>query len=281
MIDKKIYSRQTAKSKLSFIYYKLIVFLPCLLILISLTSCLRNNNTPIQVLPEMIETDSSNKSNNLDTTSNSDIDKWLLPIISEYLSDDSLPPPIKTCGHNTLTIENSQFISEQKDIDELGLANKIEGNLIIDSESNLDFSPLSLLQEVTGDFRLLGTAKQVTLSGFDCLSSVGGALDISGFDKFGERHSNSSLESISGFSTLKSIDGNLRIFDNIVLTDISDFPNLNSINGFFQISDDISLTNIASFPELSSIGEYFLIHKNSSLESFSSNFPKLSSIEVI
>ena len=71
---------------------KLAIYLLSCFLLLSLSACFKTTKAPI---PEQgIETERS-INNSLETSNTSDIDEWLMPLLSEYLKDDGplAPPP--------------------------------------------------------------------------------------------------------------------------------------------------------------------------------------------
>jgi len=269
-------------------YLKLVVSLLATSVLIlGLSACFKTNNTPIQQQKQTI-----NNTNSLDTTnSNEDIDKWLIPLLSEYLADDT--PPAPTCGDNTATHTGNLTLTTQAEVNAF-LTNgvgKIDGDLILNPSANLNFSPLNLLQEITGDLRLGDNTNQTNLAGFDCLNKV---------DQLRITY-NANLVSIAGFPSL--VHGGLRIWENPkltstpsfpelttmtfpdsiiigkndLLTSISEFPKLEYAGGLI-IESNPRLTSIPSFPELSQINGLLSIRNNTLLTSIT-GFPKLMEID--
>lgn len=192
-----------------------------------------------------------------------------------------------TCGDNIGVYTGNLTLTTQNQVD-VFLTNsvgKIDGDLILNPSTNLDFSPLSLLTEVTGKFELADNANQTTLTGFDCLETIGGHFAIGIFD-FGEK-GNPNLTSISGFSTLNSVGsgpngGYFQISFNNALETIPTFSALTSINGLFGIQLNNALKAIPDngFSALTSIGGFFLLNFNPTLQTIGTNaFTSLSSIE--
>jgi len=237
----------------------------CCLVVLVLSSCLKTNQTSVQPQPNDTLSDAS-YSSNLDTANNNDVNQWLIPLISEYLIEDIQP---LICGENTLEV-GSQTLSTQADVDALSEVNKINGSLILNSVTELDFSPLIQLTEITGDFQLLHTANQVALNGFNCLSIIGDNFLI--FDSF--NNSNTTLDSISAFSTLSSVGGDFQIRANDVLTSVSDFPSLQSVNEDIRISANTLLTSLPAFPSLNNVDRGMHISGNSQLTTIP-EFPAL------
>ena len=236
--------------------------------LLVLTACFKTNKTPAQVQSEQ----STSSESSLGTANNEDVNSWLIPLISEYLIDNG-----PQCGDNTQTVTGNQTITTQADVNALATVNKIDGDLIIDPNApNLDFSPLDLLTEITGDFELIGNTNQTTLVGFDCLITVAD-ITIGTYDFNNDvPRGNPNLSSISGFSALKSIGGSLKIFYNDSLESISAFSALETVR-FLSISHNASLMNLSAFSSLSSIGQDLEFKSNSVLVSIP-DFPTLSSI---
>lgn len=238
-----------------------VIFTFCLLL--SLTGCFKSNKAPV---PQSQADSTSNSS--LDTTDNNEVNKWLIPMISEYLSNDA---SISTCGDNNQTITGSVTIVTQADVDQLATVNKIVGDLIINPSSNLDFSSLDLLTEITGNFELSASANQTILTGFDCLSTVGGNFGI-GVDF---NNPNTTLTLVSGFSSLKSVNGYFVISHNHALLNIIGFSSLES-TGNFGYSFNSELQTVTAFSKLKSAGN-ITIENNSNLMSFT----EFSALETI
>lgn len=214
------------------------------------------------------------------------------------------PPPAPTCGDNTetITLSNDIFdppITTQQEINALATANIIDGNLILAPTADLDLSPLDLLTEITGTFRLNDNDQQTKLTGFDCLTSIGGAFgvgsssnnnmfentvltEISGFSKLASVGSlfisdNDVLQTISGFNALTTITtGDFDIRRNNVLTSIPNFDALTTANQRFNILDNDSLTSLPGFSNLATVSAIFAIQGNDVLDNISA-FPALTS----
>ena len=270
--------------------YKLTLTL-CLLLFTSV-ACQRT------VQPQVDKNTTSTLGNALETTSaeaQEAQEAWLPMLISEYLQDDDGTPIPQMCGDNTLTITGSQYIFTQTDVNALTYVNKIEGSLILKPMSNLDFSPLSLLTEVTGNFDLYDTwdrtQNQTSLIGFDCLTTIGqdfyirvnrltnisgfSALETIGRDFF--VHSNYTLQNISGFSALKIIGRDFFVTYNEALQNISGFSALETINEDFIVTSNSDLTSISGFSALETINNSFAVGSNGNLTNIS-GFSALKSV---
>ena len=106
--------------------------------------------------------------------------------------------------------------------------NRIEGNLIIEGVNDEFTNIFPNLIEITGNIEI----------------------------------SYNTLTSISGFSRLQTINGNLKFNSNLSLTSIPSFDELTSIGGDLEFRGNIKLTSIPSFDKLTSIGGYLKFTAN-------------------
>lgn len=184
----------------------------------------------------------------------------------EYFQPFWMVPEGPACGSGS-TITGNVTLTTQSQVDALANASKIVGSLTIASTSDLDLSPLKLLTEITGNFQLDGSS-QTTLSGFDCLKTVGGAFFI---------NSNTALTSLSGFAALQTVGGNFSIIVNPALTDMPSFAALTSIGGDFFIDNNAALeSTFSSFVALKTVGGGFSMD-NSVLNSL----PSFTALETV
>lgn len=77
------------------------------------------------------------------------------------------------------------------------------------------------------------------------------------------------ITNLSGLSSLKTVEGDLEIFENSVLTNLKGLNNLTSIGGFLVIYQNTALTNLDELSSLKSIGDYLMIDRNPQLEDIS------------
>jgi len=169
----------------------------------------------------------------------------------------------------TNQIQGAILISNQQGVDALSGVVRIDGSLIVSSQSAtqvLDLSALDSLVEVTGDV-FISTAN-TNLSAFNCLSTIGGELNI---------QNSSNLQSISGFQSLKSIGGSFIVIVNNVLTRLGGFPQLASIGIDFRVSFNEQLRTITGFQALESVGNDFALLSNPFFDNLA-NFNTLTSI---
>ena len=182
----------------------------------------------------------------------------------EYFSSSWM---MSSCGMGT-TVTGNQILSTQADVDALEGVSTITGSLLIDPfNTSLDLSPLYLLTDVTDNLQLDDNSIQTTLSGFECLTMVGGFFSIA---------SNDNLSSIGDFPLLASV-GSFQIYSNDNLNSIGNFPLLAITGLSFSIFNNNNLSSIGNFPLLASTGSSFGISGNNNLSSIG-NFPLLASV---
>lgn len=190
------------------------------------------------------------------------------------------------------TVIGDQILAEQADVNALRNVSTIDGDLILMPITELDFSPLNNLAEITGEFALEDNSVQTNLMGFNCLTQVGADLSIannavlvsfSGFDKLTRAGDdlrishNLNLTSLPTFPELTTIVGDLEIEDNARLVSFSGFDKLTTIGDDFQIIDNPNLTSLPAFPALTMLNSRLDIENNAGLTSFS-GFDKLASV---
>ena len=160
-----------------------------------------------------------------------------------------------SCGGGS-TITGDKTLSTQAQVDALIGVSTIIGNLDLHPVTNLDYSPLYRLTNVTGNFDLVDELLPTTLPSLECLTTVGGNFKIS---------NNLNLENIPDFPLLASVGEDFIIEDNLNLENIPDLPLLTSLGEDFKISNNLNLENIPDLPLLTSIGEDFIIEDNLSV----------------
>ncbi len=124
-------------------------------------------------------------------------------------------------------------------------------------EESADMQLLSRYTEVTGSLSITDNNIE-NLSGLECLTSVGGSLQI---------ENNASLLNLTGLENLTSIGGDLSIYRNFYLTNLSGLKNLPSVGGSLYIGGDNSLTGLSGLDNLTSIGGDLVIEWNRALTS--------------
>ena len=179
-----------------------------------------------------------------------------LPPIIFLLLDDSNECPTVT---PSTTFGNGGFITitNQADLNALDGATRIEGSLEFNTPlTNLDFSPLDSLAEVSGDVDFDFSGLE-SISGFDCLESVNNFFIAE----------NSALTSIEGFSALTTIEASFDISLNDALTSIPEFSELTTVADVFLIEENIQLASIEGFSALITVGSNFDILFNDAFTS--------------
>ncbi len=223
-----------------------------------------------------------------------DPQRFLPPIIALILFEhEEFSCPESVAEGQIVT--GDQNISSQMQLDLLDGVTQIDGslNFSLSIATNYDLTPLRSLLEVTGSVNIQNT--QLTeMTGFGCLTSIGGDINVSGnlqletltaFDALASLlgeivisgnddltripefdalttlsgdliiDSNNELASINGFASLASIQGDLQIVSNAALTDFSGFAVLSSVQGELAILSNNSITNLSGFDALISAGD--------------------------
>jgi len=170
---------------------------------------------------------------------------------------------------NGFLVQESVFISNQQDIDQLEGIIRIDGALAftVDAQSvEFDFSPLNSLVEVTGDVSI--NVGNTQMSDIDCLKTVGGDFRM---------QSSSNLTSITGFRSLQSVGENFSIINNNALNRVNGFPSLESVGADFSVAGNDNLVSIGGFNNLKTVGDDAFLANESDLE-YISGFQNLMSI---
>ena len=193
---------------------------------------------------------------------------------------------LNDCGpRNQETFDGDVDISNQSDVNALSHLAIIDGDLRITSDSNLDFSPLNGLVEVTGTIWLEDNPAQTQFNGFDCLREVDALLmyrnpaleEIVGFNQLETIHgyleiTNSDttttayLRRISGFTSLQSLRGGIIFYRMPFLVSIPHFSALKTIGATLDFNRLTSLSDIPGFVNLVSVGRDLIIRRNNRLE---------------
>ena len=154
--------------------------------------------------------------------------------------------------------------------------NSVTGNLIVTNCPNLtSLQGLDGIQSVVGNFEIVNTgitslgnfAFQLTNAAnfkiinndalenlnlnngspaFPFLSNVGGGFEVS---------LNNSLTSVTGFSSLTTINFSLNISGNNNLSIISGFGSLNVVNGNFSLENNPNLIDVSGFQDINQIND--------------------------
>lgn len=176
-------------------------------------------------------------------------------------------------------------LTSQAEVDAYIGCTDIAEILTIDGDDIVDLSPLSSLQSIGSELKIINNQSLTSLAGLNNIQSIGLRIvlennpiltDISALNNL-ERlqgrltiRNNNSLTSLEGFNNLKEVH-ELIISENDSLTDLSAFNNLTTIglttnNGYFVIGDNNSLTSINSFNKLTYVKDRIVIGGNQSLE---------------
>ena len=190
-------------------------------------------------------------------------------------------PPIQLSvvqrGTARTIIGNVQLDSLEAITEEIRNAQYIMGNLSIgdgsagDDITNTELGRLQV-EKTTGNLTIQGT-KLTTLTAFSSLDSIGGDLGV---------QSNAELTSMDAFSALRTIEGGLSIGGtrssdgNAMLGSVSGFDALDSIGGIggISIQNNASLATITAFRRLLYLAGQLYIGGNESLTSLP-DFPAL------
>jgi len=125
----------------------------------------------------------------------------------------------------------------------------ITGDLLIQSgafsDAIVDLSPLSNLEEIGGDLKIVGNVLLEDISQLSGLTRIGGNLNIQG---------NTKLLYIEGFEGLTSIDGDMIFNDNPISTYVNGFINLQVVGGDITIAINPALLFINGLRKLESLG---------------------------
>ena len=141
------------------------------------------------------------------------------------------------------------------------------GTLVIDEYSSIDTLSLAKLKTVTGDvyFNSVGLND---LSGLPSLEEIGGSLTLTNMPNLNNIDAlsalatvknltvegNSNLRTLAGLSTLATVTGDLRIFNNIRLGDVDGLSALTSVDGGLLVQSNPSLPDVNGLSGLSSVG---------------------------
>ncbi len=120
-----------------------------------------------------------------------------------------------------------------------------------------DFTGLSSLTSVEGNFVINDCKGIETLSGLNSLTSVNGNFLLNTLI---------ALHSLTGLDALNNVNGKMSILGP-PLDDLSNLSNLNSIGGGLEIKGCDTLSNLAGLENLTSIGGELIIGGNQTLES--------------
>lgn len=218
----------------------------------------------------------------------------LVPIIALILEDDTQAVECPSGGFEAELDDNGDLvitpifnervgnviITSQQALEEFAGVTKIDGDLTIitpvqisneifeqiDLTPVVDLSPLDSLLEVTGS--LFVRTDIANIDGVNCLTSVGGDLNIQG---------NDSLEGIDGFKSLSSIGESLILIVNDALESVDGFRALEMVGINIQISGNDSLQSVAGLQSLETVGNSLSISNSPALHNLN-GFRTLSSV---
>lgn len=134
---------------------------------------------------------------------------------------------------------------------------KIGGHLNISWNDYLeDLSAFSNIDSLHGDLIIMGQPKLMSLEGFENVTYIGNHVEIAW----------NGFKNLSGFESVKQINGSIEVSLNLNTKEISAFENLESIRSSLQIEWNDELETISGFNNLKSI-EYgsFVVAFNKNL----------------
>ena len=134
---------------------------------------------------------------------------------------------------------------------------KVGGHLNISWNDYLeDLSALSNIDSLHGDLIIMGQPKLMNLEGFENIAYIRNQVEMTW----------NGFEHLSGFESLRQIDGSVEISFNLNTKEISAFENLESIRNSLQIKWNDGLETISGFNNLRKI-EYgsFVVSYNKNL----------------
>ena len=138
---------------------------------------------------------------------------------------------------------------------------RINGDLTIRAAIT-SFPDFAALRVVEGDLSIL----DITTSSLAVLDDIFPKLDT--IHESLRIHSQSVVQTITGFRTLDSLGGSLSVYNNASLRTLPLFSALKYIDNNFVIEDNDALTTVASFQSLQTIGDDFKIEDNSKLTGY-------------
>ena len=142
----------------------------------------------------------------------------------------------------------------------------IRGDLTITIEAS-ELRNFTSLEEVEGELSITNSNNLLVIDSFNSLRRAGSIVVAN----------NGILETINGFNTLTSVEGNLEIGSLPKTTTVSGFVNLNQIDGRLNISQNLVLETIPSFNNLITITNDLNINLSPNLQAVD-GFQKLISI---
>ena len=158
----------------------------------------------------------------------------------------------------------------------------VEGNIIIRDLTETTLTSLTdifpVLDSIRGDLIIEGNDFIQTISGFTSLDSIGGDISIGSVGSFGVPSvGNNALTTLPSFPALTKIGGALEFFFNPKLTTLPSFSALTRVGGNIGVAQNEALGTISGFEALESIEASFLINQNAALGTIS-GFDVLESI---
>jgi gliding motility-associated-like protein len=142
----------------------------------------------------------------------------------------------------------------------------IRGDLTITIEAS-DLRNFTSLEEVDGELSITNSNNLLVIDSFNSLRRAGSVVIAN----------NGILESINGFNSLTSLEGNLEIGSLTKTTSVNGFSNLTQIGGRLNISQNLELETIPSFNNLITIANDLNINLSPNLRAVD-GFQKLTSI---
>lgn len=131
-----------------------------------------------------------------------------------------------------------------------GLENVTDAITIKDCSNLTSLAGLEKLNNITGSIDLFALPRLQSLAGLKNLQQVGGSIDI----EFCEE-----LSDLDGISNLNNAGGNLNINGNDQLTTLDGLASLNNVNGKFSITNNPSLVSIEGLANLDLVGALDII----------------------
>ena len=153
-------------------------------------------------------------------------------------------------------VEGEMAILSNNALREIPDFNKLDsvGALRIESPILQALPAFSALRISRGDLEITSNNSITSISGFASLTTVLGDLKIGDEDFVIFDKGNNSMREISGFNNLERVHGNLVINSNDALSSVSGFNMLSGIERSLLIADNGVIESLPAFPLLRSIG---------------------------
>ncbi|WP_047246177.1 hypothetical protein [Maribacter thermophilus] len=187
---------------------------------------------------------------------------------------------------NLEVIGGELFLSSNKAFDNIDGLNNLrtigEGLRVVQNSALSNLDGLSNLTEIGNLLLIFNNDELVNVDGLNNLISVGFDIAIRNNDKLSEINSfnnlefstglsisdNSTLNTINGFSSLKTIQLFLVIENNNSLSSFNGFGELESIGSNLEINNNGALTSLDGLVKLISLGESLTVIQNTELVDF-------------